>query len=107
MVRYEETKTRLGDLHMEKVSLQEELQSLDQEIEKIRVRKEALEKEKVVITEKIEAIRERLRSDYRVENIEDVEVTARWRRSRTRERSSGNSRPWARSTSGQKRNRSS
>ena len=107
VARYEETKTRLGDLHMEKVAIQEELQSLDQEIEKIRVRKEALEKEKA--------------RHYREDRGHSGETSKRLRgrkhrrRARSRpsatkpsgRRSSGSSRPWARSTSGQKRNRSS
>ena len=52
IARYEEMKTKLGDLHMERVVIQDELRSIDQDIEKTRARKENIEKEKLVITEK-------------------------------------------------------
>ena len=45
MARYEEMNARLGDLHMEKASLQEDSRASDQEIERIRAKKDALEKE--------------------------------------------------------------
>ncbi len=72
--RYEEMKRKLGDLRMEKVSIQEERDALDREIEKTRSRKEGLDKERLVVTEKKAAITDRLKSDYGVENIEDVSV---------------------------------
>jgi chromosome segregation protein len=74
--RHEDVKTKLGDLHMEKVSVHAELQSLDQDIEKAEARQGALEKENIVIAEKKESIQERLRNDYGVENIDDVNVTS-------------------------------
>jgi chromosome segregation protein len=74
VARYEEMKAKLGDLHMEKVAIQVELQSLDQEMEKARSKNEGLEKEKLVIIEKKDTILERLRSDYGVERIEDAPV---------------------------------
>jgi chromosome segregation protein len=70
VAKYEEMKTKLGDLHMERVAIQEELHSLDQDIEKSRAKKESLEKEKLVITEKKDVILERLRTDYGVESVE-------------------------------------
>jgi len=74
VVRYEEMKTKLGDLHMERVAIQEELRSLDQDIERTRAKKESLEKEKLVITEKKDVIRERLRTDYGVESVESTPI---------------------------------
>ncbi len=74
VARYEEMKTRLGDLHMEKTAVQEELKILDGEIERTRVKKEGVEKERLVLQEKKDAIRQRLRDDYGVEEMEGIPV---------------------------------
>ncbi len=70
VARYEEMTGRLGDLHVEKTSLHEDLRTSDQEIERIRARKEALEKEGLILQEKKDAIREKLRGDYGIEDVE-------------------------------------
>ena len=70
VTRYEEMNARLGDLHVEKTSLHEDLRSCDREIERTRAKKEALEKERLVLQEKMDAIREKLRNDYGVEEVE-------------------------------------
>lgn len=72
VARYEEMKTKLGDLHVEKARDQEGLHALDAEIERTRTKKDGVEKERVVLDEKKEAIRERLRTDYGVEELEGV-----------------------------------
>jgi chromosome segregation protein len=75
VARYEEMKTGLGDLHMEKTAMQEGLKTLEQEIERTRARKDGVEKERLVLQEKKDAIRERLREDYGVEEVEAVPKT--------------------------------
>ncbi|MGD0657455.1 MAG: AAA family ATPase [Syntrophorhabdales bacterium] len=70
VTRYEEMTARLGDLHVEKASLHEDLRSCDQEIERIRAKKEALEKEGLILQEKMDAIREKLKNDYGIEDVE-------------------------------------
>jgi chromosome segregation protein len=67
--RYEEMKGRLGDAHMERAALQEGREAMEQEIEKARSKKEGIEKERLVLREKMEAIREKLRDEYGVEEI--------------------------------------
>jgi chromosome segregation protein len=74
VARYEEMKAKLGDLHVEKAKDQEELKAFDLEIEKTRQKKEGVEKEKLILGEKKEAIRERLRNDYGVEGLEEVSI---------------------------------
>jgi chromosome segregation protein len=70
VARYEEMTARLGDLHVEKASLHEDLRVSDQEIERIRARKEALEKEGLILQEKMDAIREKLKCDYGIQDVE-------------------------------------
>ena len=60
IARYEEMKTRLGDLHMERTAMQEGLKTLEAEVERTRAKKEGVEKERLVLQEKKDAIRERL-----------------------------------------------
>ena len=72
--RYEEMTARLGDLHVEKASLHEDARVCDQEIERIRAKKEGLEKEGLILQEKKDAIREKLKSDYGIEDVEGQPV---------------------------------
>jgi chromosome segregation protein len=74
IARYEETKSIFGNLHMEKSSLNEESQAAIQELEKVRTKKEAVSRERLVLEEKKEAIVNRLRTDYNVENVNEVVV---------------------------------
>ena len=70
VARYEEMRLGLGDLHIEKASLQEHLAASEQEIERIRAKKEAVEKEELILREKKDAILEKLRTDYGIEDVE-------------------------------------
>jgi len=72
--RYEEMTAQLGDLHVEKASLHEDVRACDQEIERIRVKKEGLEKEELILQEKKDAIREKLKEDYGIEDVEGQPV---------------------------------
>jgi chromosome segregation protein len=69
VTRYEEMKGRLGEAHIEKTALEEKLKALGEEAARIGARREAVERERLVIREKDEAIRRRLREDYGVEEV--------------------------------------
>lgn len=70
--RYEGLKETAGNLHMEKQALQEGIDAVQKEIEKIRSRKEGGERETAILLEKEETITERLTTVYGMENPEDV-----------------------------------
>ncbi len=72
VARYEEMKGRLGDAHTEKAALQGEIQALVEENDKIRARKESVERERLVLQEKREAIGKKLREEYGVETPEEA-----------------------------------
>ncbi len=65
--RDEEMKKRLGDAHVEKTVIQEELRRAMEEHEKTASKKESVEREKLVLLEKQEAIEKKLRDEYGVE----------------------------------------
>ncbi len=75
VARYEEMKQKLGDLHMEKTTLGEGVQAIEQEIEKTRQKIEGVEREKLLLEEKKETILTRLREDYGVEDVAAEPVT--------------------------------
>lgn len=72
--RYESLKISAGNLHMEKEALQERIETVIREIERIRNRKEGGEKELAVLSEKHDAIAERLVSVYGIDTPENVPV---------------------------------
>ena len=75
-VRYEEMKGRLGDAHAEKAGLEEELRVAGEEHDKTRTKKEGVEKERIVIQEKIDAVRKRLLDEYGVEEPAETPAQA-------------------------------
>jgi chromosome segregation protein len=72
VTRYEDVKRSLGELHAARAALQEGLDVLHQEMEKIRARREGLEKEKAVLEERKETVRERLRTEFSIEDVASV-----------------------------------
>ena len=72
--RYEGLKETFGSLHMEKQSFIERIEAVSKESEKIRGKKEAGEKEMVVLSEKRDTICERLAGIYGIETPEETEV---------------------------------
>jgi chromosome segregation protein len=67
VTRYEEMKERLGNAHSEKAALEEEFQAVGEECERARAKREGAEKERIVVQEKKDAVRQRLLEDYGVE----------------------------------------
>ena len=72
--RYEELKTMLGNLHVQKQALQESIDSTGKEIERIRNRKENAEKDLAVLEEKRNTITEHLRNTYGIEDPGETAV---------------------------------
>ena len=72
--RYEELKVMLGNLHSQKQALQESIESLAKDADRVRARKENAEKDLAVLEEKRVTIIEKLRSTYGVEDPGDVPV---------------------------------
>jgi chromosome segregation protein len=70
--RYEELKKTSGNLHMEKHALQEKIDVVSRDTEKIKNRKETSEKEMVVLMEKKDTIYERLKTVYGIEDPEPI-----------------------------------
>ena len=70
--RYEELKKTSGNLHMEKHALQEKIDVVSRDVEKIKNRKETSEKEMVVLMEKKDTIYERLKTVYGIEDPEPI-----------------------------------
>jgi chromosome segregation ATPase len=72
--RYESLKVSAGNLHMEKQTLQERIDTIIKEMERTRNRKESGEKELAILSEKRDAIMERLASAYGIDVPENVPV---------------------------------
>ncbi len=72
--RYESLKVSAGNLHMEKQTLQERIDTIIKEMERTRNRKESGEKELAILSEKRDAIMERLASAYGIDAPENVPV---------------------------------
>ncbi len=72
--RYESLKVSAGNLHMEKQSLQERIDTIIKEMERTRNRKESGEKELAILSEKRDTIMERLASAYGIDAPENVPV---------------------------------
>ncbi|OPX96202.1 MAG: Chromosome partition protein Smc [Syntrophorhabdus sp. PtaB.Bin006] len=72
--RYEGLKETAGNLHMERQALQEGIDAVQKEMEKIRTRREGGERELAILLEKEGAITERLATAYGMENPEDFPV---------------------------------
>ncbi len=70
--RYEGLKKTSGNLHMEKHALQEKIDVVSRDMEKIKNRKETSEKEMVVLMEKKDTIYERLKTVYGIEDPEPI-----------------------------------
>ncbi|OPY69903.1 MAG: Chromosome partition protein Smc [Syntrophorhabdus sp. PtaU1.Bin002] len=72
--RYEGLKETAGNLHMERQALQEGIDAVQKEMERIRTRREGGERELAILLEKEGAITERLATAYGMENPEDFPV---------------------------------
>ena len=72
--RFEELKKMLGNLHMEKHALQENIETAGKEIERIRGRRENIEKEIVLFIEKRNTVLEKLQTTYSIENPDDFAI---------------------------------
>ena len=72
--RYESLKVSAGNLHMEKQTLQERIDTIIKEMERTRNRKEGGEKELAVLSEKRDTILERLATAYGIDTPENVPV---------------------------------
>lgn len=72
--RYEGLKVSAGNLHMEKQILQERVDTIMKEMERVRNRKEGGEKELAVLSEKRNTIAERLATVYGIDTPENVPV---------------------------------
>ncbi len=72
VARYEELKVMLGNLHSQKHAMQESIESLAKDAERVRARKENTEKDIAVLEEKRVTIRERLRDTYGIEDPGDA-----------------------------------
>jgi chromosome segregation protein len=72
--RYEELKVMLGNLHTQKQAMQEAIESLAKDADRVRARKENAEKDFAVLEEKRVTIIERLRDTYGVEDPGDIPV---------------------------------
>ncbi|OPY80087.1 MAG: Chromosome partition protein Smc [Syntrophorhabdus sp. PtaU1.Bin153] len=72
--RYEDLKKTAGNLHMEKQALQEGIDAVQKETEKIRGRREGGEREMAILLEKEGTVTERLTTTYGLENPEDVPI---------------------------------
>jgi chromosome segregation protein len=72
--RYEDLKKTSGDLHMERQALQGRMDAIGREMDRARSRKEAGERELVVLEEKKGTVYERLTTTYGIENPLDLTV---------------------------------
>lgn len=72
--RYEELKASSGTIHTEKHAIGERLQNTLKEIEKIKGRKEAIEKELAIFNEKKSVILERLQTAYGISEPQAKDV---------------------------------
>jgi chromosome segregation protein len=72
LVRLEELKTTLGNLHAEKHALQERIEAVNRAIDKIRAKREGTDRDIAVLTDKKDQITERLLTVYHIEDPEGV-----------------------------------
>jgi len=72
--RFEELKTMLGNLHMEKHTLQEAIDTQLKEIEKVKSKRENTDKDIAIFTEKLMAVLEKLKTTYNIENPDEITV---------------------------------
>ncbi|NLT24318.1 MAG: AAA family ATPase [Syntrophorhabdus sp.] len=74
VARFEDLKTMLGNLHAQKQTLQESIDTLGKEIERVRARKENAEKDLAVLEEKRLTIVEHLAGTYGIEQPDEITV---------------------------------
>ncbi len=74
IMRYEELKAVSGNLHMEKHALEEKMGGVSREIDRIRNRKENIEKELAILNEKLSAVSDRLQTAHGINQPEHVNV---------------------------------
>jgi chromosome segregation protein len=74
VARFEELKTMLGNLHTQKQTLQESIDTLGKEIERVRARKENAEKDLAVLEEKRLTIVEHLAGTYGIDQPDEMTV---------------------------------
>ncbi len=72
--RFEELKTMLGNLHMEKHMLQETIDAQIKEIEKVKSKRENTDKDIAIFTEKQMTVLEKLKTTYNIENPDDITI---------------------------------
>jgi chromosome segregation protein len=72
--RFEELKTMLGNLHMEKHTLQEAIDEKVKEIEKTRAKRENTDKDIAIFTEKQMTVLEKLKTTYNIENPDEIAI---------------------------------
>ncbi len=72
--RFEELKVMLGNLHEQKQVMQEAVEALAKDADRVRARRENTEKDLAVLEEKRLTITERLRDTYGVENATEMSV---------------------------------
>ncbi|MDM7918710.1 MAG: hypothetical protein QUS12_06035, partial [Methanosarcina sp.] len=72
--RFEELKTMLGNLHMEKHTLQEAIDEKVKEIEKTRSKRENTDKDIAIFTEKQMTVLEKLKTTYNIENPDEIAI---------------------------------
>ncbi len=72
--RFEELKVMLGNLHSQKQTLQESIENLAKDADRVRARKENAEKDLAVLEEKRVTVIEHLRGTYGVEDPGDIPV---------------------------------
>jgi chromosome segregation protein len=72
--RFEELKNMLGNLHMEKHTLQETIDEKVKEIEKTKSKRENTDKEIAIFTEKQVTVLEKLKTTYNIENPDEITI---------------------------------
>jgi chromosome segregation protein len=72
--RFEELKNMLGNLHMEKHTLQEAIDEKVKEIEKTKSKRENTDKEIAIFTEKQVTVLEKMKITYNIENPDDITI---------------------------------
>jgi chromosome segregation protein len=72
--RFEELKTMLGNLHMEKHTLQEAIDAQIKEIEKVKSKRENTDKDIAIFTEKQMTVLEKLKITYDIENPDEITI---------------------------------
>jgi chromosome segregation protein len=83
--RYQEMKEATGSLHMEKNGLQERIDSVDRERERVRAKAEGMEKDMAVLGEKLDMIYGRLKDAYGIEDVSTVVIPPQVNLDRERE----------------------